>query len=112
MQRIFSSFNETVGLERTLWTMHDKLWITLPHGPGRALINAAEFTPLEDRGHRQPPFLELPHHAMDDLLRAFMEIAWDQGLRPSGFEDFENELKATRRHLEDMRALAFKGKQP
>lgn len=112
MQRIFSSFNETVALERTLWSHRDKLWITLPHGPGHAQIAPAAFSPIEDPGHRAPPFLEMRGHAMDDLLRAFMNIAWDQGLRPPAFEDFENELKATRRHLEDMRALAFKGKQP
>lgn len=42
----------------------------------------------------------------DDFLRAIMDVAWDAGLRPTGFEDHTNELKATRYHLEDMRLLS------
>jgi hypothetical protein len=42
----------------------------------------------------------------DDFLRAIMDVAWEAGMRPTGFEDHANELKATRFHLEDMRLLA------
>ena len=42
----------------------------------------------------------------DDFLRAIMDTAWEAGLRPTGFADHTNELKATRFHLEDMRLLA------
>jgi hypothetical protein len=42
----------------------------------------------------------------DDFLRAIMDVAWGTGIRPTGFEDHTNELKATRFHLEDMRLLA------
>ncbi len=48
----------------------------------------------------------LPSHDMNDLLRLFLNLAWNAGLRPDGFEDHTNELKATRFHLEDMRLLA------
>ena len=42
----------------------------------------------------------------DDFLRAIMDAAWEAGIRPTGFEDHTNELKATRYHLEDMRLLS------
>lgn len=40
------------------------------------------------------------------FLQAFLDAAWDLGLRPKGFEDHKNELTAVRYHLEDMRKLA------
>lgn len=40
------------------------------------------------------------------FLQAALEAAWEIGLRPKGFADSGNELKAVRYHLEDMRALA------
>jgi hypothetical protein len=50
---------------------------------------------------------------IDDMLRAIMTAAWECGIRPVGFESHANELAATRRHLEDMRLLAFeKGPEP
>ncbi len=42
----------------------------------------------------------------EDFLRAIMDVAWNVGIRPTGFEDHTNELKATRYHLEDMRLLS------
>lgn len=42
----------------------------------------------------------------DDFLRAIMDAAWEVGIRPTGFQDHTNELKATRYHLEDMRLLS------
>ena len=42
----------------------------------------------------------------DDFLRAIMDVAWSDGLRPTGFADHTNELKAVRYHLEDMRLLS------
>ena len=42
----------------------------------------------------------------DDFLRAIMTVAWDAGIRPTGFQDHTNELTAVRYHLEDMRSLA------
>ena len=41
------------------------------------------------------------------LLQAIMDCGWKAGLRPSGFEDHHNELKAVRDHLADMRMLAL-----
>lgn len=40
------------------------------------------------------------------FLQAALDVAWEIGLRPAGFDDHTNELKATRAHLADMRKLA------
>lgn len=44
-----------------------------------------------------------------DFMQAIMDEAWKNGMRPTGFEDIENETKAIRNHLNDMRTLVFKG---
>lgn len=40
------------------------------------------------------------------FLQAMLDAAWELGLRPEGYENHTNELKAVRYHLEDMRTLA------
>lgn len=41
------------------------------------------------------------------FLRAALNAAWEIGLRPDGFHDTRESMKATNAHLQDMRALAF-----
>lgn len=54
------------------------------------------------------PTMRLDENDVQDL----MDQLWAQGVRPSR-GSAEGELAATKRHLEDMRALAFKeGKKP
>lgn len=43
----------------------------------------------------------------DEFLRACLNAAWDIGLRPDGYHDTRESMKATDAHLQDMRALAF-----
>lgn len=43
---------------------------------------------------------------VEGFMQAALDAAWEMGLRPTGFADHTNELKAVRYHLEDMRALA------
>lgn len=50
------------------------------------------------------------HYDTDEgqaFLQAILDLAWSHGLRPKSFEDHNNELKAVRYHLEDMRRLAM-----
>jgi hypothetical protein len=42
-----------------------------------------------------------------DFLRAVLNCAWELGLRPDGFEDSRESMKATSAHLSDMRTIAF-----
>lgn len=41
------------------------------------------------------------------FLRAALNCAWELGLRPDGLDDTREQIAATRKHLEDMRAIAF-----
>lgn len=41
------------------------------------------------------------------FLRAALNCAWEFGLRPDGYHDTRESMKATDAHLQDMRAIAF-----
>lgn len=41
------------------------------------------------------------------FLRAALNCAWEMGMRPDGYEDTRESMKATNAHLQDMRAIAF-----
>lgn len=52
----------------------------------------------------------IPSDGDDDgmsFLRAALNCAWDMGLRPDGYLDTRESMKATTAHLQDMRAIAF-----
>lgn len=44
-----------------------------------------------------------------DLLQAFLDCAWGMGLRPTGYSDVHEAMKASDAHLQDMRAIVFNG---
>ncbi len=44
---------------------------------------------------------------LDDFLRAFVEAAWERGIRPKALSDQRGELAATREHLADFKRLVF-----
>lgn len=59
---------------------------------------------------RQPGGIVVPSVSAEHgeaFLRAVLNAAWDAGLRPDGFNDTRESMKATNAHLQDMRALAF-----
>lgn len=59
-------------------------------------------------GHQGPEYQPvIPHRDADSFLRAIMNAAWEAGIRPDGFLDARESMKATTAHLEDMRAIAF-----
>lgn len=41
------------------------------------------------------------------FLRACLNAAWEAGMRPDGYHDVRENMKATDKHLQDMRAIAF-----
>lgn len=54
--------------------------------------------------------LHQAHFEQDGMLtfmRTALNAAWEMGLRPDGFDDTRESMKATNRHLEDMRSIAF-----
>ena len=44
------------------------------------------------------------------VLQAFLDHAWEIGMRPSGFADTTEQVGAIKAHLADMRALVFTGR--
>lgn len=48
----------------------------------------------------------------NEFLQAVLDHAWEVGMRPRGFSDVPLQVEALKRHLADMRALAFLGKLP
>lgn len=46
-----------------------------------------------------------------EFLQAMSDAAWDIGIKPKQIEDNSNELKATKYHLEDMRAMVLGPKE-
>lgn len=57
---------------------------------------------------RQPTFTLLSY----DDAQLLMDDLWNAGLRPTEGTGSAGSLKATERHLEDMRTLVFHGRTP
>lgn len=74
---------------------------------GLDVLTGATFQSIEPGAvaPESTPF-DRPREA-EAFLRAAMNCAWERGLRPDGFHDTRESMKATAAHLEDMRALAF-----
>jgi len=54
-----------------------------------------------------PTFSSLTTDGGEGFLRAVLNCAWDMGLRPDGYLDTRESMRATNAHLQDMRAIAF-----
>ena len=78
-------------------------------GMNTLIMNPAEMTEVAfaPSALEKEHSFHLPLGDEDYLLQAFMDAAWEKGLRPKGYEDNEGELKATKYHLHDMRTLAL-----
>ncbi len=74
-----------------------------------ALLVGVEWKTLDQRQKPEPdagrPFGFGVRHR--DLLQAMLDAAWDHGMRPSGYSDVAEAMKASDAHLQDMRAIAF-----
>lgn len=46
------------------------------------------------------------------LYQSIFDALWKGGMRPTGFQDIENETKAIKNHLNDMRRLVFANQHP
>jgi hypothetical protein len=59
--------------------------------------------PIADEGQAQEPFVRLDREAAQEL----MDDLWQCGVRPAGAAGSVGQLDATRKHLADIRAIAF-----
>lgn len=87
------------------------VWFRMRHAdslPSYALpLTFKQKLPEED-GHEVAPTLELDN----DQAQQLMDALWSAGVRPTEGTGSAGALAAVERHLEDMRALVFKTKQP
>ncbi len=74
-------------------------WELLSFEKGEMVITKIE------RGRRMTPTMILPWNAHRGLLQAFADAILSYGLRPEAEPVLENELTATKYHLEDMRSI-------
>lgn len=104
IRQIYGSYTNDVSLERNIGTGLDILRIAI----GDTIVQPLKLKPIALSG-KWPSCLEVSHRVMSPLLQFFLDVAWDQGLRPTGHLEDESQVKAMREHLNDMRALVFKG---
>lgn len=52
----------------------------------------------------------VPGYDARAVLQAFLDHAWEIGMRPAGFADTTEQVGAIKAHLADMRALVFTGR--
>ena len=98
-----------VHIETHFYTDKMKVWVHRfdPHTRTADFVQGPLTMITVGEGQLSPdvPTLELNRMDAEDFLQAFMDAGWEEGIRPQGFEDHTNELKAVRYHLEDMRLL-------
>lgn len=73
-------------------------------GVRQSIVQPLEMKP-QDEGSYSPPFLQLKIQSAQNL----MDELWQCGLRPSEGTGSAGSLRATEKHLADMRSIAFKG---
>lgn len=84
------------------------LWLRRDvRGEAPQIVKPVEFEAMKRHGAvSKEPTLELDSDEFRDFMQAMVDAAWNMGIRPSGVNDLDNTLEATRYHLEDMRALS------
>lgn len=103
------------------WDSYSELHLRYREGVRGQTLRVVGLTTevLEEGAPLAEPVLRQSRYDTEDslgdvtgFLQAALDCAWEHGLRPRGFDDHTNELRATRTHLEDMRALVFKSDKP
>lgn len=80
---------------------------TDPNGR-RSFVTNFTMQTITDEVHEKVPRIEGHADEVFSLLQAFMDAAWDAGVRPKSYDEPQNELAAVRAHLEDMRCIVAK----
>ena len=77
-------------------------------GEGYAVARLGPFEKITP--HTPIPF-DAIQNIRPELAQQLMNGLWECGVRPAQGQGSAGQLEATRAHLEDMRALVFKGKE-
>lgn len=78
--------------------------LILERGPDKMYVGNVVMQAAEPNGYVAEPSMRLTHTAAQQLI----DSLWQCGLRPSEGTGSAGALKATEKHLEDMRRLVFK----
>jgi hypothetical protein len=84
----------------------------------RVSVLPLQFKTVDFGAVSEPVLSETHEERADNLgdvtnyLQAIVNAAWEHGIKPEAMKDHRGELGATKAHLEDMRALVFKGTAP
>lgn len=97
-------------LHQSLSSPHRELVVigeTAERPDHRSVLVGLTWKDIPDHGFDQPPRLFEFGRDQDRFIRAIFNACWDAGMRPDGFDDTRESMKATNAHLQDMRAIAF-----
>lgn len=72
---------------------------------GRDVVSPLELKHIDAGLISGLPTFSLDRDEATDFLRSVMDVAWEMGVRPTGYD---NDLGATKHHLDDMRRIVFK----
>lgn len=93
------------NITRTALNVDWGLYIGIRRGARFDQVDRFAFKTLEEGDAYEYPTLGAQE--AEDFLRAALNCAWDAGLRPDGYLDVRESMKATDAHLHEMRAIAF-----
>lgn len=103
--------NFEVRMRQSIYTNSIEFYF-FDNGPNsRSVAKPMEliFEKVED-GKEYEPSLRIPDYLASSFLKAVAAALDENGVRPPSVDRIEGEMEATRRHLEDMRKLVFKGR--
>lgn len=70
-------------------------------------VRPVAFAPATAGSLRKPAVSMEPDEGRQ-FLQAIVDAAWENGIRPTGYDDFRRENDARRAHLDDLRAVVGK----
>lgn len=99
-----------VYVDTKTWNRNTKIFVTADGHDGRRILITRAIMREIDYGQSADElcFIDADTPEATGLLQAFIDAAWAAGLRPEGYEEPQNELKATKAHLNDMRRIVAK----
>lgn len=91
------------------WQQRRDVWIGIRRDDGQQEVARITMQPVRPTEEVEATLKE-PIYDLDGecFLQACLNHAWEIGLRPTGFHDTTEQVKAIRDHLADMRTLVFR----
>lgn len=97
-----------VHIERQPWILATKFYVVDRDHNGDGRVLRVSYENIKRGGLIDGPSIELSDGEDDQFLQAFMDAAWEIGIRPTALEDQRNQVAAMGEHLADLRRVSFK----